>query len=135
MLCLSSHQSWSTVTLNSIPEPMTYFIARNITNLGSFITQLEKEVEYTEAISPVCLPQLGARPEVDTKCYAIGWGHTECKIIFFLYPPMTPSHHLSCANRLVIIHNSSTFLSKILTSKILKIVCTMYLNLNFLINS
>ncbi len=45
----------------------------NLTNDIALI-KLDRDIEYTPEISPVCLPDAGEELPAGTECYTTGWG-------------------------------------------------------------
>ncbi|XP_030193504.1 atrial natriuretic peptide-converting enzyme isoform X1 [Gadus morhua] len=57
---------------------------RAVVDYDISIIQLETEVEETEFVRPVCLPDLDQLPLPDAYCYITGWGHTGNRMPFKL---------------------------------------------------
>ncbi|KAI3376298.1 hypothetical protein L3Q82_016404, partial [Scortum barcoo] len=48
---------------------------RAVVDYDISVVQLDSEIEETEFVRPVCLPELGQLPSPDSYCYITGWGH------------------------------------------------------------
>uniref|UniRef100_A0A8C7JKL8 Corin, serine peptidase n=1 Tax=Oncorhynchus kisutch TaxID=8019 RepID=A0A8C7JKL8_ONCKI len=48
---------------------------RAVVDYDISVVELDREVEVTSYVRPVCLPGNGQLPQPDTYCYITGWGH------------------------------------------------------------
>lgn len=57
---------------------------RAVVDYDISVVQLDSEVEETEFVRPVCLPELDQLPAADAYCYITGWGHMGNRMPFKL---------------------------------------------------
>ncbi|KAM4612312.1 atrial natriuretic peptide-converting enzyme [Polymixia lowei] len=57
---------------------------RAVVDYDISVIQLDAEVEETDFVRPVCLPQAGQLPLPDSYCYITGWGHMGNRMPFKL---------------------------------------------------
>ena len=59
---------------------MKYKLWNNISGENDIaLMYLADDLEWTDAVKPICLPQEDVTP--NTTCVTIGWGSTKCKVI------------------------------------------------------
>ncbi|XP_051271806.1 atrial natriuretic peptide-converting enzyme isoform X2 [Dicentrarchus labrax] len=57
---------------------------RAVVDYDISVVQLDSEIEETEFVRPVCLPDLDQLPSPDSYCYITGWGHMGNRMPFKL---------------------------------------------------
>uniref|UniRef100_A0A6Q2WXW5 Corin, serine peptidase n=1 Tax=Esox lucius TaxID=8010 RepID=A0A6Q2WXW5_ESOLU len=57
---------------------------RAVVDYDISVVELDREVEITGYVRPVCLPEPGQLPVADTYCYITGWGHMGNRMPFKL---------------------------------------------------
>ena len=80
---------WKVVLgINNLDHPSPYLQTRGVESIivhprynravvdyDISVVELDREVEVTSYVRPVCLPGNGQLPQPDTYCYITGWGH------------------------------------------------------------
>uniref|UniRef100_A0A4W5LEC4 Peptidase S1 domain-containing protein n=1 Tax=Hucho hucho TaxID=62062 RepID=A0A4W5LEC4_9TELE len=89
---------WKVVLgINNLDHPSPYLQTRGVESIivhprynravvdyDISVVELDREVEVTSYVRPVCLPSNGQLPQPDTYCYITGWGHMGNRMPFKL---------------------------------------------------
>ncbi|XP_052314791.1 atrial natriuretic peptide-converting enzyme isoform X3 [Oncorhynchus keta] len=99
--CFEGRESadlWKVVLgINNLDHPSPYLQTRGVESIivhprynravvdyDISVVELDREVEVTSYVRPVCLPGNGQLPQPDTYCYITGWGHMGNRMPFKL---------------------------------------------------
>ncbi|XP_035280434.1 atrial natriuretic peptide-converting enzyme isoform X2 [Anguilla anguilla] len=99
--CFEGRESadvWKVVSgINNLDHPSPFMQTRKVKNVivhprynravvdyDISVVELDREVEETSYVRPVCLPHRGQLPKPDTYCYITGWGHMGNRMPFKL---------------------------------------------------
>lgn len=77
---LSDFDGTETRNVINVTYPREYVTAAIGHDLA--LLKLDKPVQFTDKIRPICLPRQGEGVPVNKRCYVTGWGATGSKFLF-----------------------------------------------------